>query len=250
MAKRNFFSDLRSPGTLGKRPMIGFMMFLIGSMIFIILAYNLVEQGPLLRWDLPLAESFHALALKSPAYVTDIMIAGFYIAWQGLYVVGAVVGLYFLYKRFWRELVMAAVAMGVGGLLFIFLSNAFKRPRPFLLFDKQIWAGSPNIPGFPSGHTLNIVICCAFLAYILVPKIKSRLGKALAIAIALLVVLYVGFGRLYLGDHYLTDIIAGYAVGFAWFGLACTSVELAFQGYSSRKEKKEPGHEKRTESHG
>jgi undecaprenyl-diphosphatase len=110
------------------------------------------------------------------------------------------------------------------------------RPRPFTLFDQAIWSKS-NIPGFPSGHTLSIIVCFGFLIYLSLPKIKSYLGKVLAVLIALFVVVFIGFSRLYLGDHYLTDVIAGYAVGVAWFGLTCTFVELLFQRSRKLKEK-------------
>ena len=61
--------------------------------------------------------------------------------------------------------------------------------------------------------------------------------KVLAVIIALLVILFIGFSRLYIGDHYLTDVVAGYALGIAWFGLTVTSIELLYQRYYLRKEK-------------
>lgn len=235
MDKRNASSGLRSTGVFGKKPIIGLIMFVVGALVFIILAYSLVMNGLLIKWDLPIAEGFHALALESPAFVIDIMIAGYYLGIEGIAIVAILLGFYFLYKRFWHELVMTAVAVGGAALLFPILSNIFQRPRPFLLFDKMIWPSSPNIHGFPSGHALSIVVLCGFLVYLLLPRIKSYSGKVLTVLIALLVLFYVGFSRLYIGDHYLTDIVAGYAVGIAWFGLACTSVELLFQRYNSGK---------------
>ncbi len=245
---RNVLSNLCTPGLFGKKPIIGLTMFAIGSLIFIVLAFNLIKQGPLIKWDFSIAESLHALALKSPAFVINIMIIGYYVGLQGIVLVAVLLALYFLYKRFWCELVMVSISLGLSGPIFLILSHIFKRPRPFLLFDKPLWASSPNIPGFPSGHTLSIVVCYGLLIYLLVPKIKSYLGKTLVVAAALLVMIYVGFSRIYLGDHYLTDIIAGYAVGIAWFGLACTSVELLFQKYYLRKEKNK-SYEKQTNSH-
>lgn len=230
-------TGLRSPGLLGKKPIIGFTMFVLGTLIFIILAYNLVNHGPLIAWDLPIAEFFHALALKSSPLLINIMLAGYYIGLHGVIIVSVLLGLYFIYKRFWRELFMVIASLGVSGLIFLLLSNIFMRPRPSTLFDKLIWSG-PKIPGFPSGHTLSIIILCGFLAYLLVPKIKSYLGKTLVILIASFITIFVGFSRLYIGDHYLTDVIAGYALGIAWFGLAYTGVELLFQRYYLRKEKK------------
>jgi len=229
MKNRNNSSGLRSPGLLGKKPIIGLILFVIGMLIFIALAFNLIYNGPLIRWDLSIANSFHSLALNSPVWVIDIMIAGYYIGLHGIIIVSILLGLYFLYKKFWCEFFMVAVSLGISGLIFIFLSHIFNRPRPFLLFDKPIWAGSPNIPGFPSGHTLSIIVLCGLFVYLIYPKIKSFFGKVILFLIALLVVVYIGFSRLYVGDHYLTDIVAGYAVGIAWFGLSLTLVELIFK---------------------
>lgn len=235
MDERKANQGFRSPGTMGKKPLIGLTMFVLGTLVFAILAYNLVTHGLLIRWDLPLAQFFHTTALNSSRLVIDIMLFGYYIGYDGVIVFGVLLGLYFLYKRFWKELAMAAASIGLAGLLFLLLSHIFKRPRPFTLFDKLIFPGSPNTPGFPSGHALIIVVLFGFLIYLSWPKIKSRLGRVSMVLIALLLALFIGFSRLYIGDHYLTDVIAGYAVGIAWFGLTCTVVELLFKGYIKRK---------------
>jgi undecaprenyl-diphosphatase len=58
-------------------------------------------------------------------------------------------------------------------------------------------------------------------------------------ATALLIILFVGFSRIFTGGHYLTDIIAGYAVGLAWSGGIYTLIELFFQRRRNRNVKKE-----------
>jgi undecaprenyl-diphosphatase len=203
--KTNIFSNLRTIGLLGRKPLIGLVLFIIGSLFFAILAYNVVMKGPLTQWDVPIAESFHALALNSSPAIINIMIAGYYLGIQGIAIIGLLFGLYFLYKRFWRELVMVAIGLGLSGIMFYILTGIFKRPRPSLLFDKLIWAASPTNPGFPSGHTITIVACFGFLTYLLVPKMNSYMGKAMVIIISLLIMLYIGFSRLYIGDHYLVE---------------------------------------------
>ena len=235
MDKMKVSTDLRSPGLFGRKPILGLIMFIIGSLIFVVLAFNLINNGPLIKWDLFISEYFYTLALNSSPLVIDIMIYGYYVGLQGIWIIAILLTLYFLYKRFWREIVMVVVTLGGGGLLFLFLSNIFKRPRPFLLFDKLIWTGSPNIPGFPSGHTISIVTLCIFLVYLFIPKIKSYFRKSLVITIALLVIFYIGFSRLFVGDHYPTDIIAGYAAGVAWFGITVTFIELLFKKYEKKK---------------
>ena len=56
--------DLRVPGWLAKWPMIGVIMILVGSLIFGALAYNVQTHGPLLQWDVALANQLHAEAVK------------------------------------------------------------------------------------------------------------------------------------------------------------------------------------------
>jgi membrane-associated phospholipid phosphatase len=201
-------------------------MFVVGSLVFGLLAYNVATNGPLLAWDIPVANSLHATALNSPTWVNWIMIAGYYVGDQLVAAIGIVLGVYFLRRRYWQELTMLANGFGVSALLFLLLSHIFNRPRP--IFESQIWRIEP-IPGFPSGHAIAVVASYGLLVYFLLPKISSRAGKAWLVAGTLLVGLYVLFSRAFLGDHFLTDLVAGCAVGLAWSGLAHTVVELIFR---------------------
>jgi undecaprenyl-diphosphatase len=59
------------------------------------------------------------------------------------------------------------------------------------------------------------------------------------VAAALLIMGFVGFSRIFTGGHYLTDILAGYAVGIAWSGVVYTLIELYFQKRRGQNVKKE-----------
>ncbi|HEX9388903.1 MAG TPA: phosphatase PAP2 family protein, partial [Anaerolineales bacterium] len=61
-----------------------------------------------------------------------------------------------------------------------------------------------------------------------VPKMPSRFWKWTVSIVALLIVLFDGFSRVFQGGHYLTDILAGYALGIAWAGLVYTVIERIF----------------------
>ena len=58
------------------------------------------------------------------------------------------------------------------------------------------------------------------------------------VAAALLIIAFVGFSRVFSGGHYLTDVLAGYAVGIAWFGVAYTLIEIYFQKRRKQMSKK------------
>jgi len=231
---KNVFNGLRAPHLLAKWPIIGILMFMFGGLVFGALAYNLYAHGPLLKWDAALANTLPAIGLKSPAYVKYIMLAGFYVGKDVLNGIDVILGLYFLYKRYWRELTLVTVGWRGAALIFHFLSTFIARPRPVT----QIWI-IVNIPGFPSGHAVFTVVCYGLMAYLLVPKMPSLLWKTVVIAAAALIIAFVGFSRIFTGGHYLTDILAGYAVGIAWFGLAYTLIEMYFQERRIRNVKKE-----------
>ena len=82
------------------------------------------------------------------------------------------------------------------------------------------------------------VVLFGLLAYLLVPKIRSAFGKGLVVAVAILIMLFIGFTRVFTAAHYLTDVLAGYAMGIAWSGAAYTLIEIYFQKRRSQNVKK------------
>lgn len=231
---KNVITGLYSPGLLAKWPMIGLTLFILGSLLFGALTINLFANGPLLAWDKTIANTLPAIGLKSPPIVKDIMLAGFYLGKQVVAILSLLLGLYFLYKRDWQELAMVAIGWAGSALIFNLLSHLIGRARP----PTQIWI-MVNIPGFPSWHAVAVVTFFGLLAYFLVPKIAPTFWKVVVIVLALLIIGFVGFSRIFTGGHYLTDILSGYAVGIAWFGAVYTLIELYFQKRRSRNVKKE-----------
>ena len=231
---QNVFPDLRSPGLLAKWPIIGLMMFIFGSLMFCGLTYNLLARGPLLVWDRELANTLPAIGLKSPTFVKGLMDAGFYIGDQVIVGLGILLGIYFIYKRYWQELAMVVIGLAGSSLLFLSLSNLIGRTRP----PTQIWIVE-KIPGFPSGHAITVVVFYGLLAYLLAPKMLSAFWKIVVVVAALLIIGFIGFSRIFTGGHYLTDVLAGYAVGIAWFGMAYTLIEIYFQKRRGQNFKRE-----------
>jgi membrane-associated phospholipid phosphatase len=215
---------IRSPGLLAKWPIIGLLMFLFGGLAFGALTFNLLAQGPLLQLDRTLATVLPAIGLKHATLLKPLMDSGYYIGSWATAILGFLFGIYFIVKRFWQELTMLAVAMAGESLLFWTISSFFGRARP----PTQIWIVL-HIPGFPSGHSMASVVLFGFLAYLLVPKIQSAFGKGLMVGVTILVILFVGFTRVFTAAHYLTDVLAGYAMGIAWSGMVYTLIEMYFQ---------------------
>ncbi len=217
---------LQTPGLLARLPIIGALMVLLGVIAFGVIAYSLQTNGPLIQVDVPVANYTHAVALQSSPFIRDAMIFGFYLGEHGILAIGILLVLYFVYKRFWPELCMVVVAWAGEGTIWLVLSGYYNRSRP--IFDTPVWH-QMTAPGFPSGHSISAVMCFGLLAYLLIPRMPQRIWKVVVITASVLVILYIGFSRIFVGDHYLMDVVAGYALGIAWSGLAYTFVELIFK---------------------
>ena len=217
-------TGIQSPEKFAKRPMIGWLMFILGGLVFGALFYNLAAQGPLLQWDKALSTVLPVLGLQNPATLKPIMDAGYYLGGWGVIILAILFGIYFIAKRYWQELTMLVIGMAGETLLFLAISNLVGRIRP----PTQIWI-ILKIPGFPSGHSFAAVVFFGLLAYLLAPKMKSTFGKAFVVVVAILIMLFIGFTRVFTAAHYLTDVLAGYALGIAWSGAAFTLIEIYFQ---------------------
>src|SRR5512143_1665874 len=225
-------TSLRTQGLLGRWPLIGVMMVVLGGLLFGAMAINLQTHGPLLPVDDRVANDLHAIALQSSPAFRQVMIFGFYLGEQGILLIGLILVLYFLYRRFWAGLAMVVIAWAAEGAIWLALSQYYDRARP--VFDVAVWHQMTE-PGFPSGHSIAAVMCFGLLAYLIVPKISSRFWKAVVIVTAGLIILYIGYSRLFVGDHYLTDVLAGYALGIAWSGLVYTLVEVFAKNRQKRQ---------------
>jgi membrane-associated phospholipid phosphatase len=233
-AQNSFVAGLRSPGLLARRPVIGWLMFIFGVLGFGCLTYNLFAQGPLLELDRRIAIVWPAIALKGPAYIKGLIDSGFYIGDQVIIGLCILLGIYFIFRRYWEELTMIVIGIPGSSALFLLLSRAIGRVRP----STQIWIVE-KIPGFPSGHAITAFTFFFLMAYLLVPKMRTAFSKGVVVFLATFIIVFVGFSRVFTGGHYLTDVLAGYAVGIAWSGLAYTLIEGYFKKRESQNVKKE-----------
>jgi len=110
-------------------------------------------------------------------------------------------------------LVLTAGAIGAE-LLNELLKLLFHRMRPEPFFGYA----EPLSYSFPSGHALCSACFYGLLAAIETSRMHSRTAKMLVWAGAACFAVLIGFSRVYLGVHYPTDVIAGYAAAIVWVG--------------------------------
>jgi membrane-associated phospholipid phosphatase len=123
--------------------------------------------------------------------------------------------LFFIFKRWWPSLVTLIVAVPGGMLLNEWIKVLVHRHRPFVDGWFVDWSGY----SFASGHTIGATLLYGQLALFIVPGIKSRRWRVFTLATAAIFVVLVGFSRIALGAHYLTDVLAAIFFGAIWLAL-------------------------------
>ena len=115
------------------------------------------------------------------------------------------------HKKRRQALVMAGAVLAAWGSSQV-TKALYGRPRPDLVpHDAYVYSAS-----FPSGHSTMSTACFLTLAMLVASLEPRRRSKALAYGLAGIVVVGVGFSRVYLGVHWPTDVLAGWCLGAAW----------------------------------
>ncbi|HUS11875.1 MAG TPA: phosphatase PAP2 family protein [Pyrinomonadaceae bacterium] len=129
--------------------------------------------------------------------------------------IAAAFGIYFIFRRrfYWLTAFMSSVFGGM--LLNRLLKYAFHRPRPF--FDDPLLAFSGY--SFPSGHTMLATVLYGVVAAYFFTTTSDWWRRALIVMAAIFLIAMVGFSRIYLGAHYLSDVLGAVAEGLAWLSL-------------------------------
>jgi undecaprenyl-diphosphatase len=122
---------------------------------------------------------------------------------------------YFLFirKEKWYSIKVPAIALSSLGLMFL-LKFIFHRQRPLDPLLKEAKGLS-----FPSGHALMSVTFYGLLIYIIFKTVRNKELKWTLICLLILLIMIIGFSRIYLRVHYASDVAAGYCIGFLWLVL-------------------------------
>lgn len=116
----------------------------------------------------------------------------------------------------WRSrtpLVLTVVAVGGSLLMTLVGKDLVGRARPPLAAAIPPFEQSAS---FPSGHTLNATVVAGILGYLMLHWSRSRGLRILWLVLMVMYAVAMGLSRVYLGHHWLTDVIVGWLLGFAW----------------------------------
>ena len=182
----------------------------------------LAVVNPLVGPDHEIATWFHERL--TPAFVSVLRAFAEFGSGEWIGIVLFALLLFFAWKRWWPSLVTLIIAVPGGMLLNEWVKVLVHRHRPFVDGPFVDWSGY----SFASGHTIGATLLYGQLLLFVLPSLKGRHLRLLCIFSAASLVLLVGFARIALGAHFLTDVLAAIFFGIIWLML-CTVLGKSVQ---------------------
>ncbi len=213
-----FIAARFSPGQeLGLHLTVGLAMMVLAAWLFGALAEAVMGGRQLGALDSALAQWLHAHT--RPALTAFLLPFTHLHSLPGMTLLAVLLGWYFQLRRAPYWLLTLVVAVPGGMLLNVLLKYVYMRarpsfPDPMLMLDTY---------SFPSGHTAAATLFYGILAAYVVCLNRRWLWRCAAVAGAALMVLLVGISRMYLGVHYLSDVLAAVVESCGWLAVCITA---------------------------
>lgn len=222
---------LSSEEAFGLHLTLGVLVLLLATAGFAQIAGAVVDGAPITELDLQLATWLHTHAHASAG------LRNFLLGVTHLHSTPGVLGLTAL-AAFWmarrgdrRWMLTALVTVPGGMLLNVAMKHTFARARPW--FEEPIVQLSTY--SFPSGHTVSATVLYGLLACYGLGRARSRPARLAIVLAACTMVALVAGSRLYLGAHYLSDVLAGLAEGAAWLAICITAAATLSRRQAARE---------------
>jgi membrane-associated phospholipid phosphatase len=208
----------RLPRDRRTRTLLGLLAVLFGSVFaFAQVTEDYLTRDPLVDWDVRFASWLHAHSSDWLVTVFKVVtLAGNSVV---LIVVVGALAIVFVRRGRMNDAAVLIAALGGAGVVNALLKLVFQRPRPELAFVHL------ETYSFPSGHAAVATATFTTLAFVIACRSGRRRAIAVAATATALIGL-VGFSRLYLGVHYLSDVLAGWSFGLAWASLCLIAYTL------------------------
>jgi membrane-associated phospholipid phosphatase len=190
---------------------VGGALFLVAVPFALLLLMVEDRWRPLIGADDGARDGLHGYAIGHPGFVAVMRVvsdSGSAVAWQ---VAFAAVVVWLLWRRLPRLAVFVVVTAAGSSVLNTVVKAGAQRARP-VVSDPLV-----HEPGmsFPSGHAQAAIVGYAVLLLVFLP-VLSGAWRRVAVGLAVVMVLAIGFSRVALAAHYVSDVLAGYVLGAAW----------------------------------
>lgn len=193
-------------------------MALLGAEVY----SNVVDDEGLASLDIPALE--YSQSLRNPE--TDAFVTGFTNVGGGIGmpVLASVLTAWLTFlSRTWRPIVLVAGAAAVSTTATTVGKRLVGRTRPD---HSEAVPPFETSPSFPSGHTLNTTVVIGVLIYIICLQFHLLWVRITAITAGTIFIIAMGLSRVFLGHHWLTDVMAGWFLGLAWVAMVILAHRL------------------------
>jgi undecaprenyl-diphosphatase len=195
---RDSFAGL--PSTILASTFVYFLFLYAGSTL------DFVRQSQIVAADVRVASLL--TAFRDPALVRFFTVFTALGSWKVIAILAITVSAVLLLQRRLHYLPSLWLVLIGNQLTVTLLKNVFARPRP----DMAVFAESSY--SFPSGHSAASVAFFGFLIFVL---IRERIGPiVVSFLVGMTIIFLIGLSRIYLVEHYLSDVLNGYLVGTLW----------------------------------
>lgn len=202
---------------------------LIGGVIVVTLAFlgaevydDVVDEAGLANLDKPalaLSQDLRNPWLNSAVTAFTNIGGGI-----GMPIVGSILTAWLTFAgRTWRPLILVGGAAAVSVTATTAGKKLFGRTRPEHAEAVPPYETSPS---FPSGHALNTTVVIGLVVYLACLQIEKTVARVSMITAGSLFIIAMGLSRVFLGHHWLTDVIAAWLLGLAWVGIVILAHRL------------------------
>ncbi len=193
--------------------------WLVGTAVAAVGVYALMWLGWVQGWtwlarvDAWALEPMHRLGAAHPGWVTGWNVFCTVLGSNAIRLVVLIVIVVALVRRKFRIAIFLVISVELSGLVTEIGKVLADRPRPATAFV------AAQGTSFPSGHALGVTVEVLALLTVALPLVGTRWRRWL-VALGIVLVLAMGVGRVILNVHHPSDVIAGWALGYAYF-VAC-----------------------------
>ena len=238
---RTLISDIYNSKKTYLGLLIGIVVGLILCALFVNGFYQLFDE--LTDGDLEWFDDKYSLLIQSyrSPVLTEVMLI---VSWMGdrtAYIIFTLLLFIFFYLRYGSLIlpIQTSVVLLFAGGLNRWLKDLIERQRPSENHLLEVSSMS-----FPSGHAMSSIAFFGFLIYLVWRLVSTNWLRWILSILLVLLILAIGFSRVYLGVHYPSDVLAGYAAGGACLAVFITAFIYARYRYL-RKGKKQVGKEEK-----
>jgi undecaprenyl-diphosphatase len=189
----------------------GVISSLVMAVLFFKIFQEILEQDTLYL-DREIANFIYVW--RTP-WLTQVMILITNLGAEYMIAIAIIIVIFFVWKKHKREALTFTIILIMGAIINLSLKQLIHRPRPVIA--PLIVESSSS---FPSGHAMNAAVFYLSVSFYFYHFTRKKKLSSAVTVVSIILILLIGFSRIYLGVHYPSDVVAGYVVGTWWLVLA------------------------------